>query len=142
MSTTPKSPFSVFQTRTEVGPTWMLCDANDQVIALCFDMVLAGFVEAKLNSSHVSAPHVDGSAIDLRVARAFVSTMLASFRVSLEADLSAPLPGIELDAAVLLADLAQWFGLNTGETAIACGPDVLGYVARLEGEAPGLVQVV
>ncbi len=144
MSSIPQFPFVIASVRTDSGPAWLVCDSTDQVVATCFDEATAGFVAAKLNNSHPErrvAESKDTREIDLRVARAFVSTMLASFRVSLEADLSAPLPGIELDAAVLLADLAQWFGLNTGETAIACGPDVLGYVARLEGEAPSLVQV-
>ena len=124
---TPLPPYSVTPATTSEGPCFLICDANSQLVTTAFDKPLADFVCAKLNR------RADFS-VTAAMENGYIAAMLAAFRLKLENELDGPLCGVELDAALLFNEMADWFSMSIGQRALMCGPAALVYVARMDSD--------
>lgn len=125
----PNAPYVVTPARVDAGPIWLITDAHDRIITSAFEASLAGFVADKLNH------RCDDRYNDPVRINPLVASMLCAFRLHLEHENGGPLVN-EPDVPLLLADLCDWFGFNTGERAMALGPEMLAYLNRIDGEMP------
>lgn len=116
---TPHQPFTVTPARVEQGPVWLICDNRETIVCTAFDAQTADFIANSLNNLR-----------DPLACNPYISAMLAAFRMHLEHEMSEPLLDQPLPIGDVLSDLAHWFGLCTGERALALGPDLLVYLAR------------
>ncbi len=130
----PKAPFCVTPARVDAGPIFLITDAHEQIITSAFEASLAGFVADKLNH------RCDDKYADPVRVNPLVASMLAAFRVHLEYENGGPLID-EPDVPLLLADLCDWFGFNTGERAMALGPSMLAYLNRLDGDRSSIEHI-
>ena len=135
ISSLPKPPFSVSPAQIDEGPIFLVVDANDQIITTSFEVTLAGFVAGKLNH------RCDDKFNDPIFINPLVASMLCAFRLHLEHENGGPVTD-DPTMALLMADLCDWFALNTGERALALGPDWLGLIDRLNHEPPLTIEDV
>lgn len=132
---TPKAPFFVTPKRVDAGPIFLITDATEQIITSAFDAHLAHFVSEKLNH------RCDDKYNDPIRINPLVASMLCAFRLHLEHENGGDLTDDPL-IPCLLADLCDWFSLNTGERAIALGPKTLAVLNRTDDESDAPVSKV
>ena len=93
------------------------------ILANSFSQTDAETITAALNDQHTHH----------RSAKTFLAMQLADFRSFLEHENGVPL-NQEPDIAMLLDNLCAFLGFNTGERALALGPDLLVLLNRLEDQ--------
>ncbi len=96
------------------GDVYLIHDATDQLVATAFNAEAARQICTRLN------PTTQNN---------YVASMLAALRLQLEHDLGAPLTDQPLPIGDVFSTLADWFGLHSGQRAIALGHDTLAYMA-------------
>lgn len=122
---TPTPPFNSAPVTTAEGQVSLIRDAHDHILCAAFSPEDSDLIVTQLNRAH--------PARDPQAYNPFISAMLAGLRLRLEHELGAPLTDQPLPIGDLFSTLADWFGFNTGERAIAMGPSTIAYM-DLQGE--------
>lgn len=126
---TPTPPFCSAPVTTAAGQVSLVRDANDHILCAAFRPADAHLIVTHLNRAN---PPRDPQAYN-----PFISAMLAALRLRLEHELGEPLTDQPLPIGDVFSTLADWFGFNTGERAIALGPATSAYMA-LQGDSDTL----
>lgn len=119
------TPYTASPVTTPEGQVSLVQDATGHILCAAFTPSDADLIVTQLNRA--CPPRSPESY------NPFISAMLAALRLRLEYDLGAPLTDQPLPIGDVFDTLADWFGLNTGERAIALGPATLAYMA-LQGD--------
>lgn len=123
---TPKPPFTATPAVTPEGPVSLVQDATGHILCAAFTPSDASLIVTNLNRA---CPPRDPQAYN-----PYISAMLAALRLRLEHELGEPLTDQPLPIGDVFSTMADWFGFNTGERAIAIGPATIAYMA-LQGDS-------
>ncbi|MGV0974475.1 MAG: hypothetical protein ACOYBO_00945 [Azonexus sp.] len=108
-----------------------------QTYAFAFTEASAEFITALLNCPCIAA---GGAKTNPRL-RPLAAMEISDFRMFLEHENGVPL-NEEPDIAMLLDNLCAFLHFNTGERALALGPDLLVLLNRFEDEPSSAIQII